>query len=289
MGEYRKVNKGIDKLKSMMPGGFFPTGKPDWKTIWEQIRIVGTSFKGARYPTREEHQQAWDKFQNLVNKVKCIQGEEREKWNQNKSESARLRDRIISQAHSARPSSGMEDLILFIATGGVSGLLNAIMGPFDEKKRELQAASKRLKEGGDMFNRYKGNMLGRDKHDAFEVLNEAKEYLDQQWDDYKRERQRAYDNYYQMEQDEKQQAWRHRVEENIKNLEDRRERLNSVLSHKESNLDDLRDKLSDAWSDDYRSRISGWIAEEESSINEIRNKLSNVEDWLYEARSKLHS
>jgi hypothetical protein len=288
MGDFRSVNQEIDKLESMIPGGFFSSNKPDWKSIWSQIRVVGSSFKGAKYPSREEHQQAWDKYQKLINEVKRIQGDEQDKWNSKKSESARLRDRIISQARSAKPSSGIGDVILCIATGGVSMLLDAIMGPFDDRKRELQSASEQLRKGWDMLNEYKDSMLGRDKHDAFQALNEAKEYLDQKWDDYKRERQSAFDKY-QRERDEKQQAWRDRMEENINKLEDRRDRLNSVLSHKESHLDDLRDKLRDAWSDDYRARVSDWISEEESNIEDIRNKLSNVEDWLYEARSKLRS
>lgn len=285
MRDHKNVTREISKLESMIPSGFFSSGEPDWTLIWKQIKLVGASFKEARYPTQEEHQQAWDKFQRLVSDVKLHQQKEQEKWDQKKSESVRYRDRIISQANSARPSSGIADLILCIATGGMSAILNAIMGPFDEHKRELQRASEALEKGWAMLNEYKENMLGRDKHSAFQALNEAKERLDREWDSYKRERQKAYDNH-QREREQKQQAWRVRTEENIRNLEDRRGRLNSVLSHKESHLEDLRSKLSDARSDDHRSRVSGWIDEEESNIKDIREKLSNVEDWLHEARSK---
>jgi len=287
MGDYESVNREISKLESMIPSSFFSSAKPDWKLIWRQIKLVGSIFKGARYPTREEHQQAWDKFQNLVSDVKSRQGQEQEQWDQKKTESARYRDRIISQANSARPSSGIADLILLIATGGISGILNSIMG-LDEHKRELQRASEALRKGWGMLDEYKENMMGHDKHDSFQALSEAKEHIDREWDSYKRERQKAYDSH-QMEHEQKQQAWRHRTEENITNLEDRRDKLNSILSHKESHLEDLRSKLSDAWSDDYRSRVSGWIDEEESNMQDIRDKLSNVEDWLYEARSKLNS
>jgi predicted nucleic acid-binding Zn-ribbon protein len=159
---------------------------------------------------------------------------------------------------------------------------------FRWRSKELQHASEALKKGWTMLNEHKEDMLGRDKHDAFQAFNEAKEHLDREWDNYKRERQKAYDNH-QREHEQKQQAWRRGTEENIRYLEDRRDRLNSVLSHKESHLEDLRNKLSDAWSDDYRSRVSGWIDEEESNIQDIRDKLSNVEDWLHEARSKLNS
>lgn len=288
MGDYNNVKRKISKLESMIPKGFFSTDKPNWKSIWQQIKVVGSSFKGIKFPTKEEHQQSWDKFQGIVNEVKRRQKEEQDKWNRKKVESGRLRDSIISQAHSVKLPSGIADLILLIATGGISGILNAIMGPFDEKKRELQSAGVRLRKGWDMLNEYKVNMLGRDKHDAFQALNEAKENLDREWDAYKRERQKVYDNY-QRERERKQQAWRQRTEENIRKLDDRRDRLNSVLSHKESHLEELHRNLSEAWSDDYRSRISGYIAEEESNIQDIRDKLINIEGWLYEAREKLNS
>ena len=289
MGNHKDVIREIEKLKSMTPGGFFSSNKPDWKAIWAQVKVVGYSFKGVKFPTRDEHQQAWDKFQSLVDKIKYYQKEEQEKWNQKKSESTYYRDCIISQAKLAKPSySSLTDVIMFLATGGVSAILDAIMGPFDEHKSELQRASEQLKKGWDLLNSYKNNMLGRDKHDAFLALNEAKENLDHEWYLYKQERQKAFDKFI-REREAKQQAWRDRTEENIRKLEDRQERLNSVLSHKEDHLEKLRRDLDDAWSDDYRSRVSGWIAEEESNIEDIRNKLSNVENWLYEARSRLNS
>ena len=75
--EYKKVLEEIDELKSMIPDGFLSFEKPDWKSIWDKIRVVGGSFKGAKFPTRDEHQEAWDRFQSLVAEVKEAQEEER--------------------------------------------------------------------------------------------------------------------------------------------------------------------------------------------------------------------
>jgi len=49
--EYEKVLKRIDKLQSMVPDSLFSFENPNWKSIWEQIRIVGASFKGVKFPT----------------------------------------------------------------------------------------------------------------------------------------------------------------------------------------------------------------------------------------------
>uniref|UniRef100_UPI004057AB47 hypothetical protein n=1 Tax=Candidatus Electrothrix sp. TaxID=2170559 RepID=UPI004057AB47 len=70
-------------------------------------------------------------------------------------------------------------------------------------------------------------------------------------------------------------------------LEERRDKLNAVLAHKERHLDELHDKLRDARGDDFRSVVSGWISEEEAGIRDVKEKLGKVEDWIYEDREKL--
>lgn len=288
MSDYRDVKRNVSKLESMVPG-IFDFGKPDWKAIWNQIRITGQSFRGSKFPSKEEHESAWNKFQQLVDGVKAKQAESQKEWEKKKDESARLREMIVSQARSARPcDSGLADMILAIATGGVNLLLNAIMGPFDEEKQMLESCGRQLKKGWDMLRDNKERMFGKDKGIAFEALNETKELLDRRWGTYKAERQRAWDNY-QRERERKHRDWEQKIESNIRSLEERREKLNGVLAHKERHLDELHDKLREAWSDDYRSRVSDWISEEESSIADIKVKLSNIEDWIYENKDKLRS
>lgn len=288
MSDYREVNRNISKLESMIPG-IFSFGKPDWKAIWNQIKITGKSFKGSRFPSKEEHQSAWDRFQKLVSKVKAKQAEEQKEWENKKAESARLREMIVSQAISARPyDSGLADVILTIATGGINLLLDAIMGPFDEEKQMLKSCGQQLQKGWTMLRENKEKMLGRDKRIAFEALNETKELLDRRWKNYKEQRQRAWEKY-QRERTRKRQAWKERVESNIRSLEERREKLNNVLTHKERHLNELYDKLREARSDDFRSVVSGWISEEESNIADIKEKLRRIEDWIYENKDKLRS
>ena len=75
--EYKRVLEEIDKLQSIVPSilsSIFE--KPDWKSVWEQIKIVSASFKGVKFLSHEEHEQAWERFQNIVNNVKQSQDEE---------------------------------------------------------------------------------------------------------------------------------------------------------------------------------------------------------------------
>jgi len=288
MSDYQEVTRNISKLKSMVPG-ILDFSTPDWKLIWNQIRITGQSFKGSRFPSKQEHEDAWNRFQELVTVVKERQSKEQKNWEKTKNESERLRDMIVSKAESAEPfDNGLADVILGIASGGVTLLLNAIMGPFDEEKSMLISCSKRLQDGWGMLRDNKGKMLGKDKGAAFNALNKTKALLDSRWDSYKQDRQRAWEEY-QRQRSSRRHNWEEKIESNIRSLEERREKLNSVLAHKERHLDELYDKLRDAWSDDFRSRVSDWISEEESSISDIREKLNKIEDWIYENKDRLNS
>jgi len=285
--EYNKVLEEIDELESMMPDHFLSFGKPDWKSIWEQIRVVGASFKGVKFPTRDEHQQAWDRFQGMVSKVKEAQEEEHKQWEEKKSKSGEYRDEIIYQAELAKPSGPMGDLILSIATGGLSTALSALMGPFDERKDELIACSDHLKQGWALLREHKEFMLGQDKNEAYQALLRAKEQLDQAWADYKRERQQAFDDYH-AERQRRHYELVTRIEANIDKLEDRRQSLLEKIAHREEIIDNLQNKLDGAWSDDYRDNISSWIDEEEAKLDALRSKLENVENWIEENRNKLN-
>jgi DNA repair exonuclease SbcCD ATPase subunit len=286
--EYKKVLEEIGKLESMIPDGIFSSEKPDWKSVWGQIRVVGASFKAVKFPTHDEHQEAWEHFQRIVAHVKESQAEEHQQWEEKKRESSRYKDEIVHQAELAKPSGPMDDLVLSIATGGLSTALSALMGPFDEIKDELMSCSEHLKQGWALLNEHKENMLGQDKKEAYNALYQAQEQLNQAWVDYKRERQQAFDDSH-TERQRKHDEWVTRIEANIDKLEDRRANLLERIAHREDILNSLREKLDNAWSDDYHDNISGWIDEEEGKLDALRSKLENVENWIEEARSRLNS
>lgn len=288
MSDYKQIKENIRKLNLLLPSTF--SGKVNFKEIWNIIK--STNFKGANFPSSSERQEAWDEFQSLVDKIKELQEEENIEWDKKKDKSRDFSKEIIRQARYAKPSSNFfENALLTIATMGSNYgfklLLHDFLKPFDDKKYELQNYSERLKEGWEMFSDYKQQMFGEDKSNAFKELRDAQETLNQAWDTYKSERQSAYDDF-QKKQNEKRKNWVRKMEGNIQNLDDRRDRLESVLNHRKSHLSDLRDKLYDANSDNYRDRVQGWISEEESNIDDIKEKLSNVEGWINEAYEKIN-
>jgi len=269
----------------------FDFGKMDWKGFWDQKIITEQSFKGSKFPSKDERDFAWNEFQRLVNDVNAKQAENQKAWERKKDESARLKELILSYASSARPyDSGLADLILIIVTGGAylgaKLLFEAIMGPLDEEKQMLKSCSELLQKGWVTLHDNKERMLGKDKGIAYQALKETEELIDKRWGAYKVQRQQAWDKY-QHENTSKHNDWKRKVESNIRTLEERREKLRNILAHKERHLDELYVKLREAWSDDYRSRVSGWIREEESDISDIKEKLRNIEDWIYENKDKL--
>lgn len=186
-----------------------------------------------------------------------------------------------------RPSA-LEEGIYNMIAGPIASVVNAILpgGEIDETLRSLQYCSRRLKEGWQLLSDYKEEMLGKDKKEAFDALNDAKERLDDAWERWKSAKQSAKEARQQQRQANRE-AFESRVGDRIDKLKERLDRLYSALSHREANLDKLRDMRDSARSDEHRYRVEGWIDEEEDKIAGIRSKIRDVESWLDEERSRL--
>ena len=268
-----------------------------WRDVWTEIRNIGHAFKGSRFPTPEDRQAAWKRFQSIVARVKVSQERARQVVDQMVSESERHLERLRSYALRATPSSESADAILAIATGGLSILikagLDAILGPFDERKLELQRCSQALKEGWEYLSDNKRNMLGKHKQEAFGALSRASDALGAAWDTWKTGRQQAVEHYRSQKRaawearQAKRESWETRMRENISKLEDRLDRLESALDHRRSHLSKLEDMRDSARSDSYRDRVDSWIEEEQERIGEIESKIRQVKGWVSEIEAKL--
>lgn len=292
MTDYEKILAEIDRLDSMIPGGWLGEGDWNFGALWSQIKKTSAAFKGARFPTSSEHEQAWSRFQALIEKVKKKQNEKQTAFDSKRAESEELRERFIRESELVLPDSGFGDVVIALMTGGLSIVvehaLDAFLGPFDKQKQELLDASRALTSLWREFSSQKGRMLGRDKAAVFHALRNTQDRLDDLWANYKTERQRAADAYF-AEKRERHEAWRDRTLANVRGNQERKSRLEDVLSHKRSHLDDLSDKLADARSDDYRSRVLGWIEEERSAIGDIEQQIARIEGWIDEDLNKLNN
>jgi len=268
-----------------------------WRDVWSEIKNIGQGFKEVRFPSPQERQAAWKRFQGIVGRVKTSQQRASEAVEKNFRESERHLEQLRSYAWKATPSSGSADAIIAIATGGLSVLvqagLDAILGPFDERKLELQRCNEILKEGWAYLSDNKGEMLGKHKKEAFDALSKASDSLGSAWDMWKTGRQEAADHYRSQKREAwearqaKHEAWETRTRERLANLEDRVSRLEGVLEHKRSNLSKLEDMRDSAHSDTHRERVDGWIEEERDKIADIERKIDQIKGWIAETESKL--
>ena len=181
MKNHHRVLEEIKRLESMIPSGFLGIGDEwDFKKIWAQINTTQTAFNGSRFPTREEHQVAWQNFRNLVSKVK-------EKQDENRKQSAELRDKIVRKAEQIPPSDDRwMEFFLAVGTMGLSEVIRAIFPLSDSRKEALQNANRELKDLWKFFTSEKSNLLRNDKDTIYQALKSAESQLQEAWDEWKK-------------------------------------------------------------------------------------------------------
>lgn len=299
MANHEDVIANIRRLEDQTPSGLFGSDSDwDFKAIWSQIRRTGSSFKGVKFPTPDEHSAAWDNFQSLVERVKEQQDKRQKQFESRAKGSGELRNQIIRKANDVGPfDQGLADVILTLATGGaylaLKLTLEALLGKFDEQKVELIAASDRMKAAWALLSGNKTKLLRDDKDAVYSALREAQEKLDGAWQQYKEQRSQALDEFHREkekrrnENQAKHEAWKERTRANIAKNEDWLRGLQERLAKQQSHLSDLNDKYADAWNDDFRERVSGWIDEAHSSIAEIESKIERVEGFVQQDQQKL--
>lgn len=302
MRDGSEIEALLNSLETLVDEAERERGK--WKDVWGKIKSVGQAFKESRFPTAQDRQAAWDRFQSIIANVKACQERARKKFEERVRESKYHLEQILSYAERATPSSELADALLAICTGGLSVLikagLDAILGPFDDRKFELQKCRETMKEGWAYLSQNKGQMFGRDKQEAFEALRKASKALHEAWDRWKSARREAIEQYHaekhaawkarQAKRETwiaKKEAWEERMRENISKLEDRLDRLESVLERRQSNLSKLKDMRDSAWSDSYRDRVEEWIDDENDRINDIERKIDQIKKWISDMKAKL--
>jgi conjugal transfer/entry exclusion protein len=205
MRDGSEIEALLDSLETLVDEAEGKRGK--WKDVWGEIKSVGQAFKDSRFPTSQDRQAAWNRFQSIIANVKACQERAKEIIEERGRESKYHLEQILSCAERATPSSGSADALLAICTGGLSVLikegLNAILGQFDDRKFELLKCSEAIKEGWAYLSQNKGQMFGKDKQEAFEALKKASEALHEAWDKWKSARGEAIEQYHA----EKQAAW----------------------------------------------------------------------------------
>ncbi len=290
-----QLDKMIDQLERQFASPW--SAKRDWKALWAVIREISANFKETRYPTRDERDAAWARFQLTVNNIKEVQTSEYEERNAHREQSASHLARIRHFAEAAEPDNAFGELLVHLATGGVSLIaklaIEALLGKSDEEFQQLRARSEAMKSAWEYLSDHKTQMIGSDKAAAYSILEKTKGRLDTDWNHWKVRRQEIVadrNREHQARRDAReanQREWRARQTEFIKRLEGAEYKLEAALSHREEHLAKLIGQYESARSDEFRERVEGWMSEERANINSIETKLGDVRAKLSEARLRL--
>lgn len=292
----RRIEGELDSLSSTVNSIAF--GRQDWKELWARFGRIRELMKTGKFSSKETREELWQRLNDLNNRAREYSEKSKKEWEAKSRKSEEYKDAIIDKANSARPLSEWETSIADLIIAPIKAIVDvATLGllsvQVDERKGELQACSTNMKAAWDLLEKHKNEMLGRDKHEAFQKLQEVQSVLDSAWAAWKQSNQQLYESKREAHETRKQAAlerraaFEDRVNANIGRLEDRRDRLTDVVRHKENHLDELRDKRDSAWNDDFRDRVEGWIDEEENAIDDIRRKIDEIDSWIEREKDKL--
>jgi hypothetical protein len=311
--DYAELDTLIESLQTSVEDS--DPQKGYWKALWALVGEIGSGFKETRYPTKEDKDKAWTRFQELVartrarsEEVKTRVTESQRKWERCKERSRRTRNDVQSIARSSRPTTlrerALSDVILLPLTL-IRRIIEDLVGINDldrleEIRHELVKCNEKLLEAWNEFNEHKRDLLPGDKNETFQSLQEAREKLNEGWRQWKEAKNALYNKRHQeweqrqrerearrVEREEKHRLFVERVEANIEKLEDKLSNSKSALERQEAHLDDLQSKYLEAWSDGFRETCTGWIEEAETRIASIKEHIERLEGWIEQERKKL--
>ena len=230
----RAIESEIQSLES----GHWDWFERQYKDFWDHARHISHMFKTLKPIQREDRERLWEKFSSICEEVKRKQHSEHEN---RKFKSEQHRNYIIKEAESARPST--------------------LFGFFPPDVQEMKALGGVLRNASSMLSKYKKEMFGEHKQECFERIQEIRHIHDVWWEELKRHRSK------------RQEEFQQRVRANLEKNYERHRKATDALHRVRNHADDLRDKISSAWNDDFRDRAYGWLSETEDKIRDIEDSI----------------
>ena len=278
--DFETLDQEIRELERSIPDkpGFLTGYREwiDWKALHERAREIQAGFSsGIRYPSVEQRQQAWERFNAARSQLRASNEAD---WQHRKSHSAGLRNELLGLVKRADLPGTTEAFLALL-----SGVTLLFGGLTDEDVKEK---GRLLREAGRKFSAWKGEMIRDDKDRVWERIQEVQHEHDVWWTGYKRERDKQYE--------ERQSEWRRgtveRIEKAERNLSsniDRLERAASALARVRANVAENEAKRDTSRSDEWRDRFAGWVREGEEQARDIEGQMDRTREWIAEDRARI--
>ena len=264
----------IDQLENSIPNvneGFscgFDVERHDWRPVWALCREIQEAFRGYRgFESKEQHQEAWQRFNQLRQKASRLADIEKEKF---ASQSARLKGDILAEARATYWSKSGDFFI-----GVVLGHTEA---------EEMQDLQRRLNDAGRKLSENKARMTHEDKEACFEAISDSRKSHDSFWEKYKEIRQHR-----QEEFQRQRSTWLASVHANISKNQDKLNGAKDALGRVRQRIDELQDKFSETKSPKWETIYSEWIAEARTKKADIEESVERLQSWILEDENKLNS
>ena len=246
-------NRIHDELCHLLGGHWKqPLIERDYSSFWSHVKEIHVLFKELKPIRREDREELWGRFTSICEEVKNKQHDNNQQrgWR-----SEDVKKDVMSDLHAAE----VQDFFGFDSPD------------VDEMKRlsiVLRDAKRNLEDK-------KHEMLPRDRQECYDLFHEIHRAHDAWWEDLKRHRS------------ERKEEYQQRLRSNIERNREKLQKANNALESCERNADSLRDKIADAYNDDWRTKAEGWLSELEEKIEDIKRSIEEIERWIDEDEDKL--
>jgi len=284
---WEKLDKKIENLDSAInfASGLFNSFNPyKWKEIFDLCEEIHQDFKTIRYPTKELRSIAWQKFFDLRDKAF------QEKNKQIKGLSSTRKNEIY-------------DMLQYTEYDWLGDLLIGKIlsfGLLETKVEDMKWAGSKLKEAGAYFKSVKLEMTREDKAEVFLRISDIRSSHNLFWSRYKEISQVNYERVKierEKARQEKQRDWedkqeksrriKNRIENNISKNKENLNKATKALEKIKDSRRNLRDKISESYSDNWKRKAEGWLDEMDDKINDIEASVERIRSWIAEDQNKL--
>lgn len=286
---WQNIDKKISRLESKITnatGLFNSYNQREWSEIIDLCDELFKDFKTVRYPSKNERENAWQRYFHLRDKAYKEKNKQREQLSA--SHKRGIYNRLISLDYDWLGDFLIGHVISF--------------GILATRKEDMQWAGKKLNEVGAYFKTVKYEMTRTDKSEVHQRLVNIRSNHDAFWSRYKKVSQAQYEQRRSEQQkawNEKQNAWeekrekgrriKERIEQNLSKNRQGLDKAIDALDRHESRRSKLKDDIYNAYSDSWRSKAEGWLYELDTKINDIRESISRYRDWISEDQNKLNN
>ena len=264
----------IDQLENSIPNvnerfnWGFDVERHDWRPIWALCRQIQETFKGYRdFDTKEQHQEAWQRFNELRQRASRLADIEKEQF---AGQSERLKTQIVAEARATYWSKSADFFI------------GAVLGHTEVE--EMQELQRRLNDAGRKLSENKTRMTREDKEACFQAISDSRKSHDSFWEKYREIKQHRNEEF-----QRKRSEWISGVRANISKNHDKLSNARNALGHTRQLIDELQDKLTETNSAKWQTIYSEWIAEARVKEADIEASIERLESWISEDEDKLNS